>query len=579
MKRLLPLLLAFLSACSTVQPPPEPVQVVIVGTTDVHGWFNGRVETPPGGGEGVLRGGLPVLASYIEALRETHGGRVLVVDSGDMFQGTLESNLFEGEPVVRGYNAIGYAAAAVGNHEFDYGPVGPNVIARQPNEDPLGVVKRNAALATFPFLSANMVEKATGKTPSWARRWAMIRTGGVRIALVGLSTPDTPNVTMTINVASLLFTDPVAATIEAAREARAAGADAVVVVAHLGGRCTDLSDPAVAASCQEETEAVHLLRAIPPGTVDALFAGHTHSRMGHYINGVAVLQGEAYSREFSTLDLWIDPAAGRVVRTAIRPHTMICPYVYEGTTTCDPAQAPAGAALVQREFSGDTIRPESEVAGIVEPFLRRVAAHRDQKVGVTAAARFRRAHGEESPLGNLIADALRAATGADIAFMNSGGIRDELPAGALTYGDVFAVSPFDNYPAMVIMTGEEVIELLQATSTGLRGILQVSGLRYTVDETKDSGKDPVERQRVVAVTHADGTAVVPDRLYTVVMPDFIAAGGDGAQRVMAGIPAERIQVYYDRPIRDVLVTALQKFEQPLQPRLYGRITVIEAPGS
>src|SRR5215218_8684082 len=192
MKRSFPLVLFLLvMACtSTVRPPAAPVHVVVVGTTDVHGWFNGHVETPPGGGEGVVWGGLPALASYVEALRDENQGRLVLVDSGDMFQGTLESNIFEGEAVVKGYNVLGYAAAAVGNHEFDFGPVGPEAIPRKPGDDPLGALKRNADLAMFPLLSANMVEKSTGRTPAWARRYIMVRSGGVRIGIIGLSTPD-----------------------------------------------------------------------------------------------------------------------------------------------------------------------------------------------------------------------------------------------------------------------------------------------------------------------------------------------------------------------------------------------------
>src|SRR5688572_8432877 len=196
-KRSLPLVLFLLaSACASWRKPAEPVHVVIVGTTDVHGWFNGHVETPPDGGEGVLWGGLPVLATHVEALREQNEGRVLLVDSGDMFQGTLDSNICEGEAVVGGYTAMGYAAVAVGNHEFDFGPVGPEPIPRKRGDDPLGALKRNTELAMFPFLSANMIEKATGKIPDWARPYTIVSRGGARIGIIGLSTPDTPNVTM-----------------------------------------------------------------------------------------------------------------------------------------------------------------------------------------------------------------------------------------------------------------------------------------------------------------------------------------------------------------------------------------------
>ena len=579
MKRSLPLVLFLLaSACASVAPrPAEPVHVVLVGTTDVHGWFAGHVETPPEGGEGVLWGGLPAFATYVEALRERHPGRVIVVDAGDMWQGTLESNLFEGEAMVRGYNAIGYAAAAVGNHEFDFGPAGPDAIARTAGQDELGAVKRNAQVAMFPFLSANMVEKANGRTPDWAKPSTIVRAGGARIGIIGLSTPDTPNVTMAANVVNLMFTDPVQATLRAAEELRARGVDAVVVIAHMGGRCTKVHDPSDPSSCAPNTEAMELLRKLPPGTIDAYFAGHTHSQMRHYINGVPAAQGAPFSREFSTIDLWIDTAADKVVRSDIRPHTMICAFVYEGTEQCDPRTAPKGARLVPRLFEGEPIVADARVSRTIEPYLRRVAAKRDEKVGIVTAAPFTRTFAGESPLGVLISDALREYGATDFAFMNSGGIRAEWPAKELTYGEIFAVSPFDNFPAVVTMTGAEIVETLRLTSTGIRGLMQVSGLRYTIDAAKDNEKPADERNRIISVTREDGTPLEMDKLYTVAMPDFIAAGGDSTQAVMGKIPRERINISYARPIRDMLVQVLSSKPQPLAPRVEGRITVLNLP--
>jgi 5'-nucleotidase len=574
MKRSFPLVLFLLvAACtSAVRQPAPPVHVVVIGTTDVHGWFNGHVETPPGGGEGVLWGGLPSLASYIETLREENRGRVLLVDSGDMFQGTLESNMFEGEAVVRGYNVLGYTAAAVGNHEFDFGPVGPDAIARKPGDDPLGALKRNADLAMFPLLSANMTEKATGKTPAWAKRYTMVRVGGARVGIIGLSTPDTPNVTMAVNVASLDFTDPIAATLQAARELRRAGADAIIVIAHIGGRCTKMDEPHALESCDRNAEAMTYLEKLPAGTIDAFFAGHTHANMAHYVNGVPTLQGLSMSREFSTLDLWIDTEQNRVAKSEIRPHTMICSFVYEGTEHCDPRVAPKGAKLVPRTFGGAPIQPDTRVAQAIEPYLRRVAARRDEKLGIRTDALFTRAYSAESPLGNLIADAIRHATGADVALMNSGGIRSELPRGDLTYGDVFAVSPFDNYPAMVIMSGAQLLEILRNTTTGSRGIMQVSGLRYTFDASKQG------LERFVDATLEDGRPLEAEKLYSVIMPDFIAMGGDGSESVMATIPKDRVTIFYATPIRDVLVAELKKSNgTPLEPKVDGRITVLNPP--
>lgn len=576
MKRSLPFLLFLLaSACASVPPAATtpaggPVHVVIVHTTDVHGWFNGHAETPQGGGEGVLWGGLPTLAGYIDVLREQHGGRVLIVDSGDIFQGTLESNLFEGAPMMRGYNRIGYAAVAVGNHEFDYGPLGEDVVARKPGDDPLGAIKRNADLAMFPFLSANMVEKSTGKVPDWAKPYTIVSRGGAKIGIIGLSTPDTPNVTMASNVTTLSFTDPVAATVNYAKELRAQDVDAVIVIAHMGGRCTKTDDPNDHSSCADGQEAMELLEALPPGTIDAYFAGHTHSRMRHYINGVPAMQSGALSREFATLDLWIDTANNKVAKSELRPHTMICSFVYEGTEACDPRDA-AGKKLVPRVWNGTTIKPSTRIATALAPYLRQVAAKREQRLGIKVSELFTRTPAAESPLGNLIADALRVGTESDIGFMNSGGIRSELPAGDLIYGDIFAVSPFDNFPAVVRMTGAQVRDFLLATTTGQRGLMQVSGLRYTIDFAK--GAD-----RVVAMTLPNGEPLQLDRTYRVVMPDFVAGGGDGTQDVMASVGADNIQTYYARPIRDLLVEVLKKQPQPLTPKTEGRITILNLPG-
>jgi 5'-nucleotidase len=581
MKRLLAgLLFLPLLACVSGTPAPAPaaapVHLVVVGTTDVHGWFNGHTETPKGG-EAIQWGGLPILAGYLDALRAANPGRVVVVDSGDLFQGTLESNLFEGEPMVKGYNALGYAAAAVGNHEFDYGPVGPDSVPRKPGDDPLGALKRNAANATFPFLSANLKEKATGQTPAWAHGSTLLDAGGVKLGIIGLSTPDTPNVTMGLNVVGLDFTEPVEATLRAAADLRAHGADAVIVIAHMGGRCTDVHDPHDTHSCEVQQESWSFLQTLPAGTIDAYFGGHTHAQVRQYINGVPAAQALAYSRELSAIDLWVDPRGHHVTRTDIRPLTMLCTMVYSGTETCDPKQAPKGASLVPKVFEGKTIVPDAKVAALLAPYMAQVATKRNEKLGIRTAGSFGRAYQRESALGDLLSDVLRDGMGADLAFFNSGGIRAALRGGELVYSDIFEVSPFDNYAATVMMTGAQIGEALRLTTSGERGILQVSGIRYTYDAALDPDKPAAQRNRLITVTLADGSPLGPDKLYKVAMPDFLSAGGDGLQTVMEGIPADRKTVDQSRTIRDLFSETARKYPMPLTPKTEGRITVLHPP--
>ncbi|MDP9359903.1 MAG: 5'-nucleotidase C-terminal domain-containing protein [Acidobacteriota bacterium] len=581
MKRLLPLVL-FLAACAAAPPPmasqaglqpaAQQIHVVIAATTDRHGWYDSHHEArnaPP-------YGGLPLLGGYLQNLRSNHQGLVIVVDSGDLFQGTLESNLFEGEPVVKGYNALGYNAAAIGNHEFDYGPVGPDSVARLPGQDPLGALKRNAKMAKFPFLSANLIDSATGKTPSWTKRYIIVDAGGAKVGIIGLSTPDTPNITTSMNVATLSFGDPVAAAVSAAKELRAAGADAIIVIAHMGGRCKNIdTNPMDPSSCETDQEAIRFLNALPKGTIDAYFAGHTHSQMRHYINGVPTLQAAPFGREFSMLDMTIDVASHSVIRTEMALLTMVCAQVYEHTETCDPKKAPNGAALVPRVFEGRAVAELPGLSETLKPYLQQVAAKRNQDLGIRTTDRFKRGYYRESALGDLLTDAMRMSMKTDIAVMNSGGIRSDLSAGALIYSQMFDVSPFDNFPAIVTMTGAQVREMLDMTTIGGgRGILQASGLRYTFDEARDADKPAAQRHRLTEVTLANGQPLDPSASYRVAMPDFLVTGGEGLDPVMKQIPAARMSTDYTRPIRELLIDALKAMPQPLAPKTDGRITVL-----
>jgi 5'-nucleotidase len=574
MKRLLPLIL-FLVVYGAFAADPQPIHVFVVGTTDLHGSYDSHHESK----SAPAYGGLPLIAGYLDVLRANHG-RVIVVDSGDLFQGTLESNFFEGEPVVKGYNALGYDAAAVGNHEFDYGPAGPDSVARLPGQDPLGALKKNAKAAKFPFLSANLTEKATGKTPSWAKRYTMIEANGAKVGIIGLSTPDTPAVTTSSNVATLNFGDPVAATVSAAKELRAAGAEAVIVIAHMGGRCKNIDvNPEDSSACEKDQEAMRFLQALPQGTIDAYFAGHTHSQIRHYINGVATLQPSPYGREIAILDMTIDPAQHKVTKTEMAPLTMVCAQVFDKTETCDPKKAPAGAALVPRKFEGKAVAEVASVAGIFKPYLDQVTVKKNQDLSIRTTDRFKRAYYRESPLGDLLTDAMRAYLKTDFAFLNSGGIRTDLPAGALIYANMFDVSPFDNFPAVVTMTGAQVKRMLEITSIGGgRGILQTSGLRYTFDETRDAEKPAAQRNRLTEVTLANGQPLDPAALYRVATIDFLVTG-EGLESMMKQIPPERIKIDYSRPIRELLIDALKAMPQPLAPKIDGRITVLNPVGS
>ena len=151
--------LAFICACSPGQHSGT-MTISVVGTADVHGALVPKNDA----------GGLDVFAGYIDNLRESqaaNGGAVIILDAGDMWQGTLESNLTEGASVVEAYNIIGYTAAAIGNHDFDFGPDGPNSVPASDEDDPRGALKSRASEAQFPLLGSNIIDKRTGQPVNW----------------------------------------------------------------------------------------------------------------------------------------------------------------------------------------------------------------------------------------------------------------------------------------------------------------------------------------------------------------------------------------------------------------------------
>src|SRR4026209_2723788 len=153
-------LLVSISIAHLAAQRSSSLTISVIATSDVHGGVLPRGD----------RGGLALLGGYVRNVRSARlqdGGGVLLVDSGDMFQGTLESNLNEGAAVVRAYNALKYDAAAIGNHDFDFGPVGPATGPRARGDDPCGALKARAAEAQFPFLAANLVDEKTGALPKW----------------------------------------------------------------------------------------------------------------------------------------------------------------------------------------------------------------------------------------------------------------------------------------------------------------------------------------------------------------------------------------------------------------------------
>ena len=448
-----------------VAPPPAaapasaaPITLSIVGTNDLHGGVVARNG----------RGGLALLGGYVKNLRAARardGGAVLLIDAGDMFQGTLESNIGEGAAVVAAYNALGYTAAAIGNHEFDFGPVGKAATPRTPADDPRGALRARAAEARFPFLAANLIETASGTPPGWTnvRPTTLVDVAGIKVGIVGVMTLEALTATIAGNVGGLSVA-PLVDTIRThATALRAQGADVVIVAAHAGGRCTAVDRPDDLSSCNPDAE---ILGRRPRA---AARAGRRHRGRPHALPRWRT----RWKASPSPRRTRTDAPSGASTSASIAGH---------GPSSAGAAfrRATSASARTRRrrradrdptrrscrpEYEGAPVEPDAAVERVLAPALEQVRALKAQPIGIVLETPIRRLL-PASPLGNLVTDAyLAAVPGADVAVNNSGGgLRADLPAGPLTYGSVFEVMPFDNLLVRLRLTGRQLRQVFSASS-------------------------------------------------------------------------------------------------------------------
>jgi 5'-nucleotidase len=554
--------------------PAGPIHLTLVSTNDVHGWVYPH-ESKLAGGLTVGEGGAWNFAGYLAILRAQNPGGVVLVDAGDLFQGTLASNLTEGAVVLDAYNALGYQASAIGNHEFDYGPVGP-VSATTAGKDPFGALKERIKQARFPLLATNIYEADTGLRPTWLTNdgTALIEVKGVKVGLVGVVTPATPRTTNPVNVGSLRFGSLAPEVTDGAKRLRAKGAELVIAIVHGGGKCSAWDNPKDLSSCDlRNGEVFEMLNGVPPKTLDAVVAGDTHSVIGHFVNGTPVVETPGLGRTFATVDLYLDPTKHTVLEDQTAIHTVIpiCAQVDEATQSCDPKKLKdLPVKLVAPTYLGKKVEPEAAIAKLIQPALDRVQAEQSRKLGLKVPQLLGRNYEAESALGSFLADSVREMEGADIALLNSGGLRADLAAGDLTYGAAFEVIPFDNTVASLSVTGDELKRLLQAAYGARKGVFQESGLKVKLAVC--AGAD-----RLKSVTLADGKPVEAQKRYRVVVPDFLARGGDGLGPVIATLPAGRVDLGEERGLnfRDALVAHWQKKKADLVAPKLGRITFVE----
>jgi 5'-nucleotidase len=527
----------------SIEPESDLIVLSVIGTNDVHGELLPQPR----------KGGLTTFSGYVAALRaarEADGGAVVLIDAGDMWQGTLESNITEGAAVVKVYNALGYTAAAIGNHEFDFGPAGKLAVPESASDDPQGALRQRAREAQFPLLGANIIDTSTGEVIDWDNVAPSMLTevAGIKIGIVGVTTMQAFLTTIAANTAGLELRSLSEAITREASELRAQGADIVIVTAHAGSRCTEFDDPADLTSCNHDEEIFSVANALPAGLVDHIIAGHSHQGIAHVVNGIAVTSSYSKTYAFSRVDFSIDRGTGRVMRRNIFPPQVICPALDLSTEDCawdstDPA------TTLPVTYEGRTVTPDAAIVEIAARARTDVAEIKSEPLGVMLETPFTLIGNPESPLANLMLDALLESIDADIVVHNvSGGIRSTLPAGELTYGSVFAIYPFDNRVAILDISGQELRMIVEKQALFGERRAGFSGMRIFVDCQDDTMS--------IEMVLNNGHVIDDSDRVRIAASDFLATGGDN---ILTPAMPENGYVFDSDPrlVREVVVDWLR----------------------
>ncbi len=428
-------------------------------------------------------GGSATLASYLKKYGKGTSG-TLALNAGDDFQGSPVSTVTKGKSQIDLMNLLNPDVMTLGNHEFDYTNIS---------------LHEKISKAVFPIVSANLLYEESNKP--FAGTYVMKQIGKVKIAVVGLMTSDLPTLSLPENTKGLKVESPAETINRLVPQLKKEGADLIVALTHLG-----VDDDS--------------LLALHAPDIDIIVGGHSHTALfkPKIINGVIIVQAGTRGRWLGKLDLSIDIQKDTIVAST------------EELIECRSADVKEDSTVKSKVLELEQLADKSlnEVIGELN-------------------GDWYRTYGGESPVGNWIADAMRAYAKSDIAFQNSGGIRKDILRGKITTRDIWEISPFGNTLIVFTVDGITLRSMLQHQLSIVDDFCQVSGLTY--DFSVKDGK------RILKSALISGKQIEETKKYSIVTNNYIVAQ---SKKYFGITLSEKALTQLNVIDRDVLIDAVKQ---------------------
>lgn len=475
--------------------------------------------------------------------------------------------------MVQFFNQSKLTAAAIGNHEFDYG---------------LPILLQRMKEAQYPYLQANIFNNQNNQDLyPFPNTYPHIikKVGNLQVGIIGLTTLQTVTTTQPESIKGLHFGALKTAVLKESQLLRQQGAHIILLLAHAGLNCetgkarsgVPIWKPSDSqGKCHDEGEIVELLKALPKGTVEGVISGHYHKLIHHWVAGVPVLQAGAFGYYLNVLYLTYDFKNKKVLsnQTRIEGPIPVCTRVFANQNDCDgdrPAPRHGRGPLIPSSFHGKPISTDADISQLTQEIFRKTQHIKDQKLAI-AVRPIENPPFTESEMGNLTADAMRYVSQADFAIINGGGIRAPLESGPITFGSLYKSIPFENAVSVIKIKENELRNIMQTLQSGDRYLSFVSGFIVKLRDLKlpapflnfaPAGMPEAwGHDRLIDVLSLNGAPLNPDALYSLAIPDFLVHGGANLSWVMSQIPSDRITWSIGLNTRDAVAKYLE-FKQEI----------------
>ena len=453
--------------------------------------------------------GFEKLKTKVDELK-AENPNVLLFNAGDTLHGTTLATVSKGESIVNLMDAVGFDAMVPGNHDFNYG-----------YERLLELTR----MAKFEILGSNIVKEADGTSDF--EPYIIKEFEGLKVGIFGLATEETKVKSSPKNTEGIKFASPLETAEKIVKELEKEKVDVIIALSHLG--------------IDEESDITSIVVAEKVKGIDIIVDGHSHSTLpeGKLVGDTLIVQAHEWSKNIGKVEVEIED--GKTIKKT--------------------------AGLIDFEAAKNII-PDPAIKAEIEKIeetnkelLQRVIG----KTKVKLDGEREVVRGNESNLGNLLTDALIKVTGADVAITNGGGIRDSVPAGDITVGDVLTVFPFSNYPVVIEVNGATLLEALEYGVDAYPEVAgkfpHVAGMSYKIDPNKEVGN------RIVDLM-IKNEKIDLEKKYKLVTNDFMAIGGDGYE-MFKGTP-----ILAEYPLlSEVLADYIEELGE-IEPVVEGRVVGI-----